>query len=127
MIQQQPAPSLAEAPAVCEAPGRGILPHFSGHSAALPVLYELDAQPAEQISPLVQRQMLHGAQSTFVKWIAKKGAIFRLHHHHNEQITWIVEGSCDVFSQGKKFAMKAGMILVIPPNVPHEFVCTEDM
>ena len=23
--------------------------------------------------------------------------------------------------------MKAGMILIIPPNVPHEFICTEDM
>ena len=91
------------------------------------MLYELDAQPVEQISSLVQRQMLHGVQSTFVKWIAKKGGIFRLHHHHNEQITWIVEGGCDVYSQGKKFAMKAGMILIIPPNVPHEFICTEDM
>jgi quercetin dioxygenase-like cupin family protein len=127
MAEKQPAPALWKAPVVSDAPGRGILPHFSGHSAALPQLYELDAQPVEQISPLVQRQMLHGVQSTFVKWIAKKGAIFRLHHHHNEQITWIVEGSCDVYSQGKKFAMKAGMILIIPPNVPHEFICTEDM
>jgi quercetin dioxygenase-like cupin family protein len=23
--------------------------------------------------------------------------------------------------------MKAGMMLIIPPNVPHEFICTEDM
>src|SRR5262249_682678 len=127
MTQHQRAPSLCNTEAVSDAPGRGILPQFSGHSAALPQLYELDAQPVEQFSPLVQRQMLHGVQCTFVKWIAKKGAIFRLHNHHNEQITWIVEGSCDVYSQGKKFAMKAGMILIIPPNVPHEFICTEDM
>lgn len=64
MAEEQPAPSLWKAPAVSDAPGRGILPHFSGHSAALPMLYELDAQPIEQISPLVQRQMLHGVQST---------------------------------------------------------------
>jgi quercetin dioxygenase-like cupin family protein len=24
------------------------------------------------------------------------------------------------------FSMTAGTILIIPPNVPHEFVCTED-
>jgi hypothetical protein len=31
-----------------------------------PDLYELDKQPIEQISPLVQRQFLSGSQSTFV-------------------------------------------------------------
>jgi hypothetical protein len=92
MAEEHPAPSLSNTPAVSDAPGRGILPNFSGHSAALPTLYQLGAQPIEQISSLVQRQMLHGVQSTLVKWLAKKGAVFRLHHHHNEQITWIVEG-----------------------------------
>ena len=58
MAEEQPAPSLSNTPAVSDAPGRGILPSFSGHSAALPTLYQLDAQPIEQISPLVQRQML---------------------------------------------------------------------
>ena len=70
--------------------------------------------------------MLHGSQSTFVKWIVKAGGVFALRHHSSEQITWITEGRCDVYSQGKKFEMVAGTIIVIPPNVPHEFVCTED-
>jgi quercetin dioxygenase-like cupin family protein len=109
-----------------EAPGSGIQPNISGHSAALPVLYRLDAQPIEQISPLIQRQVLYGAQSTFVKWIVKKGGVFPLHHHANEQITWITQGRCEVTSQGKRFVMTAGTVLVIPPNVPHEFHCTED-
>lgn len=121
-----PAPSLATPPSVTEAPGRGLIPSVSGHTAALPVLYELDKQPIEQISPLVQRQFLSGAQSTFVKWTVKKGGTFALHHHSYEQITWIVEGRCEVYSQARKFVMTAGSILVIPPNVPHEFVCTED-
>jgi quercetin dioxygenase-like cupin family protein len=125
--QDYPAPSLSGMPTISDAPGRGILAAASGHSAASPLLYLLDAQPIEQISPLIQRQMLHGSQSTFVKWTAKKGGIFALHHHANEQITWITEGRCNVYSQGQMFEMTAGMVLVIPPNVPHEFVCTEDM
>jgi quercetin dioxygenase-like cupin family protein len=124
--QTLPAPSLVGTPAVSEAPGRGVQPTVSAHSATLPVLYELDAQPIEQINPLVQRQMLNGAQSTFVKWTVKKGGVFPLHHHANEQITWIVKGRCDVYSQGKKFVMTAGTVLVIPPNTPHEFICPED-
>ncbi|AHY51173.1 cupin domain-containing protein [Bradyrhizobium japonicum] len=126
MAQNRPAPSLSAAPVVTDAPGSGIQSGGSGHSAVLPVLYQLDQQPIEQISPLVQRQYLVGAQSTFVKWIVKKGGVFPLHHHANEQITWITEGRCEVSSQGKKFIMTAGTVMVIPPNTPHEFVCTED-
>lgn len=80
----QDRPSLTAAPVVADAPGSGIQPGVSGHSATLPVLYQLDQQPVEQISPLVQRQYLVGAQSTFVKWTVKKGGVFPLHHHANE-------------------------------------------
>jgi quercetin dioxygenase-like cupin family protein len=116
----------SKSPIVSDAIDRGRQADVSGHSAAVPVLYQLSLQPIEQISPLVQRQYLSGAQSTFVKWTVKKGGVFPLHHHSNEQITWITEGRCEVYSQGKKFEMTAGMILIIPPNTPHEFVCTED-
>jgi quercetin dioxygenase-like cupin family protein len=126
VAQERPAPSLSGAPVVSDAPGKGMQPIPSGHAANLLTLYELNAQPMEQISPLVQRQYLNGAQSTLVKWTVKKGGVFPLHHHSNEQITWITEGRCEVFSQGKKFVMTAGTVLVIPPNTPHEFVCTED-
>lgn len=124
--QDMPAPTISAAGAVLDAPGQGVIPSVSMHTAALPQLYDLDAQPKEQISPLVQRQYLSGVQSTIVKWTVKKGGVFPLHHHANEQITWITEGRCEVSSQGKKFIMTAGTVLVIPPNVPHEFHCTED-
>jgi quercetin dioxygenase-like cupin family protein len=89
-------------------------------------LYHLDAQPIEQVSPLIQRQYLHGSQSTFTKWIMKKGAVVPLHHHANEQITWITQGEVEVYSQGRKYVMRAGDIMIIPPDVPHEFWFTQD-
>jgi hypothetical protein len=92
LAQSNLAPALSGPPAIVDAPGRGMIPSVSGHMAALPILYELDKQPLEQISPLVQRQCLSGSQSTFVKWTVKKGGTFALHHHVYEQITWIVEG-----------------------------------
>ena len=48
-----------------------------------------------------------------------------LHFHPNEQITWITKGSVKVLSQGKEFIVKAGGVLIIPPNVPHEFFALE--
>lgn len=109
-----------------DAPGRGEMPQVSLHSAAGPELYKLEKQPLEEVSPGLQRRYLNGTRSTLVQWIAKKGAKVPLHHHENEQITWITKGSCEVYSQGKKFVVKAGDVLVIPPNVPHEFFFTED-
>jgi quercetin dioxygenase-like cupin family protein len=44
-----------------------------------------------------------------------------LHHRANEQITWITQGEAEVYSQGKKYVMHAGDMMIIPPNVPHEF------
>jgi quercetin dioxygenase-like cupin family protein len=126
IAQELPAPSLSGPESVSAAPGKGVIPDVSAHTAALPVLYDLDNQPIEQISPLVQRQYLSGVQSTIVKWTVKAGGVFPLHHHLNEQITWITKGRCEVYSQGKQFVLTAGTVLVIPPNVPHEFKCTED-
>lgn len=120
------APSLTGTPIVEAAPDRGVIPRISQHTTLGPSLYELDKQPIEQISPLIQRQYLTGAQSTIVKWTVKAGAVFPLHHHAYEQTTWIVSGRCDVFSQGKKYTMTAGMVMIFPPNVPHEFECSED-
>lgn len=122
----QVAPAASSAPMVTPAPGLGIIPNVSSHTAAAPTLYDLDAQPVEQISPLIRRQYLSGVQSTIVKWTVKAGAVFPLHHHANEQITWITQGRCEVFSQEKKYVLTAGSVLIIPPNVPHEFRCTED-
>lgn len=110
---------------IYDAPARGILP-MSLHGSATPELYALDAQPVEQVSPGLQRQYLIGTHMTFVKWTAKKGATVPLTHHVNEQFTWITEGACDVYSQGKKYRMKAGDVMLIPPNVPHEFIFIED-
>jgi quercetin dioxygenase-like cupin family protein len=125
-VMAEAAPAIVDPPTVVEAPGRGLIPSISEHTAAAPMLYALDRQPVEQIGPLIRRQYLSGSQSTFVKWTVKAGGVFPLHHHPNEQTTWIVSGMCYVFSQNKRFTATAGTILVIPPNVPHEFHCPVD-
>lgn len=104
----------------------GIIPNISGHYQALPTLYHFEKMPVEQLSDKISRQYIYAAQSTLVKWIFKKGAIVPLHHHVNEQITWITQGSVRVNSQGKEFIVKAGEVITIPPNVPHEFLALED-
>ena len=125
MAQPKTAPhAITGAPSITDAPGRGEIDTV--HTAAMGAIFALDAQPMEQISPLIQRQYLSGSQSTITKWTVKAGAVFPLHHHANEQITWITQGHCDAYSQGKKYVLTTGMVMIIPPNVPHELTCTED-
>ena len=122
----QVAPTITAEPDVVAAPGKGVKAGVSSSRAAVPDLFKLDAPATETLSPLISRQVLHGAQSTFVKWTMKKGAVVPVHSHPNEQITWFLTGSAEVYSQGRKFTMRAGEIMIIPPNVPHEFHFLED-
>jgi quercetin dioxygenase-like cupin family protein len=120
------APQLGGPEHVAPAPGRGLMPTVSAHVGAVPTLFGLDQQPVEQMSPLIGRQYLNSAGATFCRWTMKQGAVVPLHHHANEQITWITAGRAEVFSQGQRYVLTAGTMLIIPPNVPHEFVFTED-
>lgn len=104
----------------------GTIPNISAHYAAVPVLYHFENMPVEKVSDQIGRQYIYSSQGTLVKWFFKKGAVVPLHHHINEQITWITKGSVRVDSQGKTFIVKAGDVIVIPPNVPHKFTALED-
>jgi unsaturated pyranuronate lyase len=96
------------------------------HYTALPSVYTLDKIEKETLSSTISRQYVMGAQSMLVKWDLKKGAVVPMHFHPNEQVTWITKGSVKVLSQGKEFIVKAGEIIIIPSNVPHEFHALED-
>jgi hypothetical protein len=47
------------------------------HLAGEAQLFHLDAQPVEKVNDLLSRQCFYGTNVTFVKWIAKKGAVIR--------------------------------------------------
>lgn len=115
----------AESP-VTNASGKGEQATISPFRHTLPDLYDFNQIPVEQMGTGITRQTIHNGQSTMAKWVFAKGAVVPLHHHVNEQITWITAGSVEVFSQGKRFVVKAGQVIVFPPNVPHEFHSLED-
>ena len=99
---------------------------ISQHYSAFPTLYQFDAIKKDVLSDKITRQYVMGSQSMLVKWTFAKGAVIPLHFHANEETTWVTKGSVKVLSQGKEFIVKAGDVLIIPPNVPHEFYALED-
>ncbi len=114
------------APAITDAPGRGEQPTVSSFRHTLPDLYDFETLPQERLGTGIARQTIHNANSTIAKWVFARNAVIPLHHHPNEQITWITAGSVEVFSQGKRFTVSAGQVIVFPANVPHAFRALEE-
>ena len=85
-----------------------------------------DEIEVEQLNPLIGRQFLVGTGTMLARVLLKKGAIVPLHHHHNEQISYILEGALKFFIDGKEIVVRAGEVLCIPPNMPHEAHALED-
>jgi quercetin dioxygenase-like cupin family protein len=80
----------------------------------------------ERLNPLIEREMLTGQNLMLARVIMKKGAHVPLHHHHNEQVTYILEGALKFAIAGKEIVVKAGEVLCIPSNMPHEAWALED-
>jgi quercetin dioxygenase-like cupin family protein len=82
--------------------------------------------PLEDLNPLLQRQFVVGQGIMLARVLLKKGCIVPLHSHHNEQLTYIVEGALKFYIDGKEITVHAGEVLCIPSNMPHKAVALED-
>jgi quercetin dioxygenase-like cupin family protein len=80
----------------------------------------------EKLNPLIDREMLVGQKLMLARVLMKKGAHVPLHHHHNEQVTYILEGALKFSIDGKEVVVRAGEVLCIPSNMPHEAWALED-
>jgi quercetin dioxygenase-like cupin family protein len=82
--------------------------------------------PLEDINPLFQRQMVVGQQIMLARILLKKGCIIPEHSHHNEQLSYMLEGALKFWIDGKEIVVRAGEVLCIPSNMPHRAEALED-
>jgi quercetin dioxygenase-like cupin family protein len=80
----------------------------------------------EHLNPLIDREMVVGDKVMLAHVLMKKGAHVPLHHHYNEQVTYILEGALKFAIDGKEIVVRAGEVLCIPPDLPHEAWALED-
>jgi quercetin dioxygenase-like cupin family protein len=80
----------------------------------------------EDLNPLLQRQFVVGQNVMVARVLLKKGCIVPEHSHHNEQITYILEGALKFWIDGKEIVVNAGEVLAIPPHMPHKAEAVED-
>ena len=80
----------------------------------------------EKLNPLLDRQMITGENLMLARVLLKKGCIVPEHSHHNEQITYVLEGALKFWIDGKEIVVHAGEVLCIPSNMPHKAEAMED-
>ena len=80
----------------------------------------------EKLNDMIDRQMVVGDKLMLAHVYLKKGAHVPQHHHHNEQMTYILEGALKFAIDGKEITVRAGEVLCIPSNMPHEAWALED-
>jgi quercetin dioxygenase-like cupin family protein len=82
--------------------------------------------PLEDLNPLLQRQFVVGQEIMIARVLLKKGCIVPEHSHHNEQLTYILDGALKFWIDGQEIMVKAGETLCIPANMPHKALAMED-
>ncbi|TAL51392.1 MAG: cupin domain-containing protein [Chitinophagaceae bacterium] len=80
----------------------------------------------KELAPGITGYYAHGEKETFGYVELKKGSNVPLHHHINEQITYIIEGQLDMVIGGVACSLSAGMYHVIPSNTPHSAIAITD-
>ena len=80
----------------------------------------------EDLNPLLQRQFVVGGNLMLARVLLKKGCLVPRHSHVNEQLTYILEGALQFSIDGKEIVVRAGEVLCIPPNMPHQALALED-
>jgi len=97
--------------------------------AQMAKLYRWESMPKERLSDKIDRRMITGDRVMLTHIYLKKGCVVPQHQHHNEQITYVLEGALR-FKLGaageQQVDVRAGEVLHIPSGLPHTAEALED-
>lgn len=91
--------------------------------------YRWDQLPREELHEKLSRRLITGDQMMLAHVYLKKGCVVAKHSHMNEQFTYILEGALRFLvgdDDVQEIIVRAGEVLHLPGNVPHEAHALED-
>jgi quercetin dioxygenase-like cupin family protein len=92
-------------------------------------LYRWDDLPRETLNSHIDRRLITGTNMMIAHVYLKKGGVVPLHSHHNEQLSYVLEGVLKFLlgeRQDEEVIVRAGEVLTIPPHLPHSAEALED-
>jgi quercetin dioxygenase-like cupin family protein len=91
--------------------------------------YRWEDMQRERVTDLLDRRLITGDRMMLAHVYLKKGCVVPQHHHENEQLSYILEGALRFHigaDRSQVIEVRAGEVLHIPSNVPHEAEALED-
>jgi quercetin dioxygenase-like cupin family protein len=91
--------------------------------------FRWDDMPKERVTDSISRRLITGDAMMLAHVYLAKDALVPQHSHHNEQLTYILEGALQFWigiDRAQEVVVRAGEVLHIPANVPHEARALED-
>ena len=91
--------------------------------------FRWDDMPRERVTDVISRRLVTGDRMMLAHVYLQKGAVVPRHQHHNEQLTYILEGALRFWigeDERETVDVRAGEVLHIPSNVWHKAVALED-
>lgn len=98
-------------------------------NATTATLYRWDDLPRERLNDHLDRRLVTGTNMMVAHVYFKKGGLVPQHSHHNEQITYVLQGALRFLlgrDQDREVIVRAGEVLTIPPHLPHSAEALED-
>ena len=80
----------------------------------------------EELNPLLGRHFIVGQDVMLARVLLKKGCVVPEHSHHNEQISYVLEGALAFAIDGREIVVSEGEVLAIPRNMPHRVEALRD-
>ena len=91
--------------------------------------FRWEDMPKEVVTPQLSRRLVTGERMMLAHVYLEKGCVVPKHSHHNEQLTYILEGALHFHigeDGAEEIVVRAGEVLLIPSNVPHMAIALED-
>jgi len=91
--------------------------------------YRWEDMPRERVSDQLERRLITGNRMMLTHVYLEKDCIVPRHSHENEQLTYVLDGALHFWigEEGtEEVTVRAGEVLVIPPNVFHKAEALED-
>ncbi len=92
-------------------------------------LHRWDDIPLEKVTDVIDRKIINGERMMLTHVYLKKGSVVPMHHHDNEQLTYILDGALKFWigtEDAEPLIVRSGEVLVIPSEVPHKAEALED-
>ncbi len=94
--------------------------------------FRWEEMPREEVTEDISRRLVTGKRMMLAHVYLDEGSVVPRHAHENEQLTYILEGALRFWigeegaEDEEELVVRAGEVLHIPANVPHEAEALED-